>query len=411
MSKHFILVKQLYSQKVKAKSFIAMTAIYCIAIAAFLFWPDIKAFFSDSEPDQYAIINTTEIDLSSAFISTDDTKWEFINETTEVDSLIEQGEYLAVVTLTEDQNKLAAKITSNEPLKLTNQSTVEGAIMGAGQYYAMGKINLTPEQSSILLDSVPTIQSELLTEDTASGKTTDEKQAGMWASYLSGFLIYFFVITYLSMITTDIASEKGSRALEMLLVSVRPETHFKAKITGVILVALTQMGILFGFIFVMLRFMKGGELWDSFVNVMNELSYTYILYIVVFLILTIVLYLIVGALFGSLVSKVEEAGQVMMPAIMLTIIGFYIMITGLSNPDTMLIKVASYVPFSSGMVMPMRIGATDIAMWEPLLSVGLLIVTVLVLYYFTLILYKRSVLTYSTGGVIQKFKSVFKYTT
>jgi ABC-2 type transport system permease protein len=411
MSKFMLLVKQLYSQKVKAKSFILMTAVYLLVIAGIMFWSDIKALFSDNEADRIAILNETEIDLTNAFISSDDTEWVFDVNEQAIEDELKDNSYVAAVTLSEKDGKLAAKVTSVEPLQLTLQSQIENTLMSAGQFYAMGKVNLTPEQTAIILDFVPTIESVTLNEQDTSGKTTEEKAAGMWASYISGFFIYFFVITYLSMITTDIASEKGSRALEMLLVSVRPETHFKAKITGVLLVAFTQLGAMIGFLFVLVRFVKGGDMWDSFVDVVNELNISYILYIVAFLITTIILFLIIGALFGSLVSKVEEAGQVMMPAMILTIIGFYIMVTGLSNPDTLLIKISSYIPFTSGMVMPMRIGATDISAFEPLLSLGLLVLTIVAIYFFTVSLYKRSVLTYSTGGVIQKLKSVFKYTT
>ena len=123
------------------------------------------------------------------------------------------------------------------------------------------------------------------------------------------------------------------------------------------------------------------------------------------------MYLILGALLGSLVSKVEEGGQVMMPAMMLSLIGFYIMLTGVGNPDTMLIKVFSYIPFTSGMIMPMRIGATDINATGPIISLAILVATALLLYFISLTFYKRSVLTYSTGGVIQKIKTVFKVTT
>ena len=411
MSKYMLLVKQLYNQKVKAKSFILMTAVYLIVIAGIMFWSDIKVLFSDNEADQIIIVNETGIDLTNAFISTEDTEWIFDADPAKMEEELKDNTYIAAVTLSEDNGKLAAKVTSVEPLKLTVQNLIENTLMSAGQFYAMGKINLTPEQTATLLDFAPTIESVTLNEQDTSGKTTAEKEAGMWASYISGFLIYFFVITYLSMITTDIASEKGSRALEMLLVSIRPETHFKAKITGVLLVALTQLGVMVGFLFILVRFVKGGEMWDSFVDIVNELNISYIVYIVAFLIATIILFLIIGALFGSLVSKVEEAGQVMTPAILLTLVGFYIMLSGLGNPDTMLIKISSYIPFTSGMVMPMRIGATDLAAFEPMLSLGLLVLTIVGLYFFTMSLYKRSVLTYSTGGVIQKLKSVFKYTT
>lgn len=213
------------------------------------------------------------------------------------------------------------------------------------------------------------------------------------------------------MITTEIASEKGSRAMEMLLASVKPATHFKAKIAGVLLLAMTQMGIIAIAFLLYAKFAKNGVIWDTAATIIQELSISYVMYAIVFLLLTIVLYLIVGALFGSLVSKVEEAGQVLMPAMMVTLIGFYVMLSGIGNPDTLLIKIFSYIPFTSGMVMPMRIGATDIGGMVPLLSLGILIATIVVVYLFSLSFYKRSVLTYSTGGVIQKIKTVLKVTT
>lgn len=406
-----ILVKQLYKDKLKSKSFILMTLFYVGIIAAVLFWSDIKALFSDDSFDQIAVVNETDISLQASFVDTDKLKWVEQSGGAGLEEQLEDGDYLAIVTLTEDSNKLAATITSVESLKLNMQTQIQNAILNSGQFFAMGKVNLTEEQTKILLDTTPIITENTLNEQVDDGKTSDQKAAGMMVAYVSGFLIYIFVITYLSMITTDIASEKGSRALEMLLVSVRPETHFKAKIAGVIALALTQFGFMILALFALVKFTKGGELWDSFVDVINELSLIYILYIVAFLFATLILFLIVGALFGSLVSKVEEAGQVMTPAIMVTLIGFYVMISGLSNPDTLLIKVFSYIPFTSGMVMPMRIGATDLAAYEPLLSLAILVVSIVAMYFVTLSMYKRSVLTYASGGIIQKIKSVFKFTT
>src|SRR5690606_3511163 len=119
-----------------------------------------------------------------------------------------------------------------------------------------------------------------------------------------GIIIYFFVITLLSMITTDVASEKGSRTLEMLLVSVKPSTHFQSKIFGITLVAIAQFIVIFGILFILLATVKNGTKLDMILSIIKDISYSYVIFVVVFLFLTIFLYLIIGALFGSLVSKV-----------------------------------------------------------------------------------------------------------
>ena len=399
--------------KIKSKSFILMTLLYIAVMSIAIFWSDIKEIFTgDDEAQKIAVINDTKADLSEIFVSNGD--MEFVQnekDKTLLEQQAKDGDIAAIVEVSDQNGQLYAEIATFTPLKLNDQSTISSLLQYAGQHYAVQQLSLSPEQAAQIMAAETIITNKNLNEESTGGKSEEEKQAGQFVSYAVGILIYFFISTFLSMITTEIASEKGSRAMEMLLVSVKPTTHFKAKIAGVLLLAITQMAIILGVFLLYAKFAKDGAIWDMAANIIQDLSIGYLIYVVVFLLSTIVLFLIVGALFGSLVSKVEEAGQVLMPAIMITLIGFYVMLSGIGNPDTILIKVFSYIPFTSGMVMPMRIGATDIGVIEPMLSLGLLIATIIVVYLFSLSFYKRSVLTYSSGGLIQKIKTVLKVTT
>ncbi|MFJ7732483.1 ABC transporter permease [Lysinibacillus sp. NPDC097231] len=413
MSKFNLLVKQLYKSKLKSKSFIVMTCIYIIGMSVAVFWSDIKELFmGNDDAKQIAIVNETTADLSSLFISNGDMVF-IQNETnlSELEKKVKDEKLDAIVKIADQNGQLHAEIATYTPLKLNDQTTLSSLLQYAGQNYTVQQLSLTPDQAAQIMDAKTIISNKNLNTESAGGKSEEEKQSGLFVSYAVGILIYFFISTFLSMITTEIASEKGSRAMEMLLVSVKPATHFKAKIAGVLLLALTQMGIITVVFLIYAKFVKNGVIWDMAGSIVKELSLGYVIYAILFLVLTIVLYLIVGALFGSLVSKVEEAGQVLMPAMMITLIGFYVMLSGMGNPDTIIIKVFSYIPFTSGMVMPMRIGATDIGVMVPLISLGILIATIIVAYLFSLSFYKRSVLTYSSGGVIKKFKTVLKVTT
>ncbi|ACA39813.1 ABC transporter permease [Lysinibacillus sphaericus] len=406
-------MKQLYKSKIKSKSFILMTCLYVLVMSVAVFWSEIKELFTgDDEAQQIAIINDTSADLSGIFVSNGDMA--FIQDEKDIPALekkVKDGKLDAIVTIKDQGGQLQAEIATFTPLKLNDQSTLSSLLQYAGQHYAVQQLSLSPEQAAQIMAAQTTISTKNLNEESTGGKSEEEKQSGLVVSYAVGILIYFFISTFLSMITTEIASEKGSRAMEMLLVSVKPTTHFKAKIAGVLLLALTQMGILAAVFLIYAKLVKGGIVWDMAADIVKELSVGYVIYAIVFLLLTVILYLIIGALFGSLVSKVEEAGQVLMPAMIITIIGFYVMLTGMGNPDTIIIKIFSYIPLTSGMIMPMRIGATDIGGIVPLLSLGILIATIIVVYLFSLSFYKRSVLTYSSGGVIQKIKTVLKVTT
>ncbi|MFJ8512242.1 ABC transporter permease [Lysinibacillus xylanilyticus] len=413
LSKFNLLVKQLYKSKLKSRSFVVMTCIYLLVMSVAVFWSDIKELFTgDDHNQQIAIVNETTADLSGLFVSDGDMK--FIQNESNISALekkVKDEKLDAIIKITDQNGQLHAEIATFTPLKLNDQASLNSILQLAGQNYTVQQLSLTPDQAAQIIGAKTIISNKNLNEKSADGKSEEEKQSGLWVSYAVGILIYFFISTFLSMITTEIASEKGSRAMEMLLVSVKPATHFKAKIAGVLLLALTQMGMIAVVFLIYAKFAKNGFIWDMAASIVKELSISYVIYAILFLLLTIILYLIVGALFGSLVSKVEEAGQVLMPAMMITLIGFYVMISGISNPDTIFIKVFSYIPFTSGMIMPMRIGATDIGVMVPLISLGILIATIVVAYLFSISFYKRSVLTYSSGGVIKKIKTVLKVTT
>ncbi|MEX3746891.1 ABC transporter permease [Lysinibacillus xylanilyticus] len=413
LSKFNLLMTQLYKSKIKSRSFVLMTLLYVAIMSVAVFWSDIKELFTgDEEAQKIAIVNETSADFSEIFVSNGDMA--FIQDETDskvLEQKVKDEKLAAIITISDENGQLQAEIATFTPLKLNDQTTISSLLQYAGKNYAVQQLSLSSEQAAQIMDAQTIISNKNLNEETAGGKSEEEKQSGLVVSYAVGILIYFFISTFLSMITTEIASEKGSRAMEMLLVSVKPATHFKAKIAGVLLLALTQMGIIAVVFLVYAKFVKGGAVWDMAAGIVKELSVGYVIYAVVFLLLTIMLYLIIGALFGSLVSKVEEAGQVLMPAMIITMMGFYVMLSGMGNPDTILIKVFSYIPLTSGMIMPMRIGATDVGVMVPLISLGILVATIIVVYVFSLSFYKRSVLTYSTGGVIQKIKTVLKVTT
>lgn len=412
MSKYWLLVKHLFREKVKAPSFIWSILIYVVIIGAVMFWEDIKEMFFQDEPLQVAVMNETDIDLQSLFESTKDVEFSFSEERQNaIEEKVEVGKLDAAVVITDQNQQLSAEIATFEPLSMNNQMTLSGLLQHAGQLYQVQKMNLSAEQAEKILQSQTIITTKSLNKESASNKSEDEKAAGVGASFLVGFLIYSFIMSFLAMITTDVASEKGSRVLEVMLASIKPVTHLLAKLTGTFLLAITQMVLLIAVLVPLLMFIDAGSKWQVVLDIVNELSISFVIYSVIFLIVSIAIYLILGALLGSLVSKVEESSQAMMPAMMMGMIGFYVLVSGMFSPDTLLVKIFSYIPFTSGMVMPLRIGATDITTTEINISLFVLIITTIVLFMLSLSFYKRSVLMYSSGGLFTKIKDIFKMTT
>lgn len=409
MDRTLLLIKQNYLQKVKAKSFILMTLLYMAIILVAVNWTSIKDVFSGDDQVKVALVDETK-QLGATFPEKGDVEFEATTEDRKtLEKKVKDGDYDGALILTGKNSKLNAQFITYDSPSLATQQAVETHVDTASKLYGIQQLNLSAAEAETLL-SAQTVIDEVSLKKDDSGKSSASKMIGIGVSYVMGFLIYLFVITYASMITTDIASEKGSRVLEVLMASIRPNQHLMGKIVSVFLLGFTQIVILVVTALVGLKLAKA-DLWSTAADMLKDLSGAYIWIVIGFFLLTMLLYLTLGALMGSLVSKVEEAGQVTMPLMMLMMAGFFSLVYGMTNPDTILVKILSFVPFTSGMLMPLRYSSTDLSLSMAIISLAILFITLVVVFMATVALYRRSVLTYSTGSIWTKFKNVWKFTT
>lgn len=409
MDRTLLLIKQNYLQKVKAKSFILMTLLYMAVILVAVNWTSIKDVFSGDDQVKVALVDETK-QLGATFPEKGDVEFEATTEDRKtLEKKVKDGDYDGALILTGKDSKLNAQFITYDSPSLATQQAVETHVDTASKLYGIQQLNLSAAEAETLL-SAQTVIDEVSLKKDDSGKSSASKMIGIGVSYVMGFLIYLFVITYASMITTDIASEKGSRVLEVLMASIRPNQHLMGKIVSVFLLGFTQIVILVVTALVGLKLAKE-DLWATVADMLKDLSGAYIWIVIGFFLLTMLLYLTLGALMGSLVSKVEEAGQATMPLMMLMMAGFFSLVYGMTNPDTILVKILSFVPFTSGMLMPLRYSSTDLSLSMAIISLAILFITLVVVFMATVALYRRSVLTYSTGSIWTKFKNVWKFTT
>lgn len=409
MNKTLLLIKQNYLQKIKAKSFLFMTLLYMVVILLAVNWSSIKGVFSGDHQLTIALVDETK-QLAANFPSSGEVAYKKVAASRKtLDQQVKDGNYDGALYLQDQKGQLQTTFVTYESPALTLQQSVETHVDSASKIYGIQQLNLSAKEAEMLLHAQANIK-EVSLKEADSGKSSQAKMAGIGVSYVIGFFIYLFVLTYSSMITTDIASEKGSRVLEVLMASVRPNQHLMAKIVSVFAVGFTQIVILIATALIAFN-VTNHDLWKTITDMTSDLSSAYIWIVALFFILTLLLYLTLGALMGSLVSKVEEAGQANMPVMMLMMSGFFSLVYGMSNPDIALVRILSFVPFTSGMLMPLRYSATDLSTTSAIIALAILAVTLAVIFVFTVSLYRRSVLTYSTGSLWQKLKNVWKFTT
>lgn len=222
------------------------------------------------------------------------------------------------------------------------------------------------------------------------------------------FAMYMFLIMYANIVVMDVAVEKGTKMLEFIFSSVRPRTYFAGKIFGNFLVILvhtlvyTVIGLIgFGVIRSTDILEKFGISLPSYENLSQTL-----LIMVLFAIFGILIYMIVAAMLGSLVSKQEDASKMAAPIMVIPIVSYAISFTFIGKNPNMVMKVLSYLPFFSTFFMPMRMIYSDANLFKAMVSLIILLVSIVVCYFICAKIYKKNILNYSSDKLFGRNKKL-----
>src|SRR5699024_11604780 len=128
------------------------------------------------------------------------------------------------------------------------------------------------------------------------------------------------------------------------------------------------------------------------------------IYAVVFFLLEYFLYATISAMLGSLVSRVEDVQQLVLPIVFLVMIPFFIAMFGLSMPEAKFITITSFFPFFAPMIMFLRVGMLEVPVWQISLSIGILIGTICLFAVIVVRIYRSVVLMYGSSKSLKDLK-------
>lgn len=410
MNKFFLVLKHTYWTRLKSKAFIITTAILLLLVLATANIDSIiKIFESDEETSEVIVINESPLIYSGLenSLEADETinLTEYEKELEEGKEAVKNEEYEALLVLKEDANSLPdvtyyAKSVAADQVQSTLESNLQ-----------VIKDSILIEQTEIDEDTLAEMNKPVSIEKLAldeSAKTDEELNIARGIVYIMIFILYMAVLIYGQMIASDVATEKSSRVMELLISSASPVTHMFAKIIGIGLLGITQAGIIIagGFLAILPKLdnLKSGLLKDIG---LEGISPSLFLYALVFFLLGYLLYATIAAMFGSLVSRVEDVAQLLMPMMILIVIAFLIAMFGLNMPEAKLITISSFIPFFSPMIMFLRIGMLDVPFWEVGLSIGILVGTIVILGLIGARIYRGGVLMYGPSRSLKDIKSAF----
>ena len=235
-----------------------------------------------------------------------------------------------------------------------------------------------------------------------------KKMVQTFAAAGLGFFLYMILITYASVTAQEVASEKGTKIMEVVFSSIRASHYFYARMIALLLVILTHIGIyVVGGLGAILFFKDMPFLANS--GILSHLGEAFSVNTLLFVLVSLFMYVVLAAFLGSMVSRPEDAGKALSPLMILIIAGF-VGVTALGAAgDNLILKIGSYIPFISTFFMPFRAingYANSIEAW---ISLAITVVFAVTATAFIGRMYASLVLQTDDLGIWKTFKRALNY--
>jgi len=227
-------------------------------------------------------------------------------------------------------------------------------------------------------------------------------------SYILMFAVYMLVIMYGSFVSTSVAREKDNRTMEILITSTKPDALIVGKVLANGVAGLVQFAFIFSV--ALIGYFLNQASFPEIVNEMlfGSLTWDAILVFLMFTSLGYLLYLFVYASLGSLVSKLEDVSSSVSVVTLLFMVAYLMANLGLSMPNSLIIKIASYFPFTAILSMPIRYFLTQVSIIELLISLAIMAITTWSLAIFSIRIYRFGSLSYGNKmSLIKAMKAIF----
>jgi ABC-2 type transport system permease protein len=424
MNKIFLIIRREYLARVRKRSFIIMTILGPLLIGG-LFSSSFLLNKADTEKHTIVVVDDTHL-FTNKFKS--DQRLEFIYRNDNLDSLRSNSKkmgYFGVLYIPATENlallERSVLLYSETQPSLDILSKIKFTLekeINAAKYIAAG----IDEKK---LNAIKT-EVDIQTRDLQNKETSSDITTGI--GFAAGLLIYMFIFIYGAMVMRGVMEEKMSRIVEVIISSVKPFQLMMGKIIGVAMVGLTQFLLWVVLSRVVVSFVEAkfnrndlvkekteqvakiqGNTNDTdqtfsaerrqpsgadlFSAVFNSLNFGIIFSFIFYFLGGYLLYSALFAAVGSAVDSETDTQQFMLPVTIPLILGYIVSINVINNPTGAVAFWFSIIPFTSPIVMMVRI-PFGVPYWQIGLSMGLLILGFLFTTWLAGKIYRTGILMY-----------------
>lgn len=398
MNKIFLVIRREYLARVRKKSFLIMTLLTPVLFALLIIVPVYIMKNPQTPTRNFAVIDNSNL-FSKVFVSNDKYKFSFINQPQ--DSLLnycKKNNIYAVVVIPENYLIDSVQIYSQEPITLDVKGTFQSLLDAQAMKMFLEEQHIDP---AILAQAHKEVPLKTYQWSNENGKAQDSSSEVYTAlGYIGAFIIYMFILIYGAQLMRSSMEEKKDRIMEILVSSVKPFNLMMGKVIGVALVAFTQFFIwIAAAIFLISSFhlsahAVGGMQFLSVLTAIKTVNITK--FVILFLIYFIGGYLLYGSLFaaiGAAVDNETDTQQFMLPLTLPLILSVVFAQSVITEPNGQLAVILSMIPFTSPVVMLVRVGF-GVSFWQMALSISLLVLTFLLCVYLAAKIYRIGILAY-----------------
>lgn len=319
---------------------------------------------------------------------------------------IKDGDVGGYLLLSEASGQIKATYVADTGMNGTTKAAISQKLLQLQQVANISQANLSANQVKLLSRGIDF--KEKIDEKKEAKKTIQTVVATA-----IGLILYMILIVYTSSTAQEIASEKGTKIMEVIFSSIKASEYFYGRMAGIFAVILTHVGIyVIGAVLLLIfsdkvSFVK--EFLQANPNLMKHLGEAISFNTIAFITLSVFLFVVLSAFLGSMVTRIEDVGKAVQPVVMLVVLGF-LGVTALGNAgDTILLKVGSYIPFISTFFMPFRAingYATSLEAWISFV-IAFLFTTGMTVYIGRI--YSSLILQTDDIGIWKSFKKALAY--
>ena len=413
MHKIWLIIKREYLVRVRKKSFIVMTILGPLLMAALFFVP----IFLANENQETRIVAVNQQDVFN-LENTELIRFTIIPdfEASNLKKNFNESPYYALLYI--ENNNFT--LYSNQQISLNVIRDIEKQVEQILETNNLQKAGIDPQIIKNARIEV-TINTKLIDKDGTS--TDSHSEASMGIGFISGILIYMFIFMYGTMVMRGVIEEKTSRIIEVIISSVKPFQLMMGKILGVALVGLTQF-ILWIFLTIILStiaeliFLDTAKIASEMstneqsiilaqiANITGGINLTIIFISFIFYFLAgYLMYSSLFAAIGSAVDAEADTQQFILPITIPLILSFILIQPIMDNPEGTLAFWMSVIPFTSPVIMMVRL-PFGVENWELLLSMTILVATFITTTWLAGRIYRTGILMY---GKKASYKEVWKW--